>query len=117
MNGSLLLPMVLLVLLAAGKEGFSLRKVLPFLILFGGLFAAQIWGSSLYSTVYLMDQEKYDLAMMIKELVIVNGTPTAPSFTEGGGLTLLLSLYGILPVVLGAVCIGLFGWLVRPKSE
>lgn len=117
MNGSLLLPMVLLVLLAAGKEGFSLRKVLPFLILFGGLFAAQIWGSSLYSTVYLMDQEKYDLAMMIKELVIVNGTPTAPSFTEGGGLTLLLSLYGILPVVLGAVCIGLFGCLVRPKSE
>ena len=96
-----------------GAQNFAgtFRRILPFFVLFLGLFFANSWGSWLNEYTFLFDRSKYTLSLALREVITgISMSGEMPNCTP------LLLLYGIPPLLVGVVSVILFG-LLFPKAE
>lgn len=92
-----------------------LRQTAPFFLLFGGLFLASVWGSWREQVILCNDRQRYTLFLVIREWMI---SGMGAQYAESGasvGLVNVLLVALLVPLLVGAVSIALFG-LLYPKD-
>lgn len=91
-----------------------IRKALPFLLLFTGLGAANVWGSSADSVVYLSDASKYGVSMIVRNVLLMG---SSAGTEEGVGMTQVLAVFCIVPFVIGVLSVLAFALTLRRSQE
>ncbi len=123
-NGVLLLvPLSVIGGVFDGKNiGLSawLRRMLPFFLLFFGLFAALSWGGWMEDMILISGGDNRTLPLLLQAWMVsgVNPNQAVSAAGEGlsGGITNLLLVYSLVPLLIGGACVTLFGFLF-PKEE
>ena len=123
---ALLVPLAVVGGLLRGEDGGLagwLKRMLPFALLFFGLFLATSWGGVLDK--WMTNLDNYPLPLLLRKWQNQNQwialSPNASMLWSSwepltGGITDFLLLYGGAPLLIGAACIALFA-LLFPKGE
>lgn len=108
-NGTLVLSLAVIGLVIHGGRGagFSeyLKKMLPYFVLFTGLFAAQMWGEWSSYMLYTMDSSKWGLGMLARQYEMADTGSAAAYWLLGGA-----------PFIMGLLSVIFFGWYTKKEN-